>query len=55
VGGRGSTSDDESAEESDDVRAAALLEALGNHLNKALGRDVLRDAAQFGVAPYHEE
>ncbi|HLH23264.1 MAG TPA: hypothetical protein VK066_12130 [Chloroflexota bacterium] len=46
----------ERAEEtSDDVRAAALLEALGNHLDQALGREVLRDAAQFGIAPYHEE
>jgi hypothetical protein len=51
-GGRGPTPPDE---ESDDVRAAALLEALGNHLDQALGRDVLRDAAQFGIAPYHEE
>jgi hypothetical protein len=40
---------------SDDVRAAALLEALGNHLDQALERDVLRDAARFGIAPYHEE
>jgi hypothetical protein len=37
------------------VRAAALLEALGNHLDQTLGRDVLRDAAQFGIAPYHEK
>jgi hypothetical protein len=36
------------------VRAAALLEALGNHLDQQLGRDVLRDASQFGVALYHE-
>jgi hypothetical protein len=56
-GGRGpSTSDDESTDEaSDDVRAAALMEALGNHLDQTLSRDVVHDAAQFGVAPYHPE
>ncbi|HEY7068236.1 MAG TPA: hypothetical protein VII06_42700 [Chloroflexota bacterium] len=47
--------EDAASDASDDVRAAALLEALANHLDQTLGRDVLGDTAQFGVAPYHEE
>ncbi|HZS00956.1 MAG TPA: hypothetical protein VFE37_19715 [Chloroflexota bacterium] len=54
-GGQGEAGEDEGGEASDEVRVGALLEALGNHLDEALGRDVLRDAAQFGIAPYHEE
>ena len=38
----------------DDVRAGELLAALAGHLDVLLGRDVQGDAAQFGIALYHE-
>ena len=59
-GGQGGGGDPTSAagetegDAGDDVRAGELLAALAGHLDVLLGRDVQGDAAQFGIALYHE-